>query len=586
MNRGINMVLRVLIPLILVVASVPVFGAPREEKGFTGFAESEIRNTMREHKIPGVAFVLVDDQERAASAAFGFADLESKTPARTDTIFKLWSVSKAFTAIEIIRLADEGIVRFDDPVNRHIPDFSVKSRFRDGSQITIRHILTHRSGLPRNDALAEPEDTLICEALEDKVSSLRHAYLAYPVGRRYHYSNTGFDLLGRIIEQKRVTCFPWYMKSVLLEPMGMPTATFFSKDLPAESVTALGYEYHRRKYQPLLQYDVAATPSSNLYASIDDLSAFLTFLFRAVDGKEELLSSAAVETMFAGQPSNPDDPQSMGLGWKRATLESGDTLVYHDGGPSEGVGALVAVIPEKKIGIALAGNSTSFGSQVMVPLAVDIIDRYLEVSGKARVTGGGASGGSAGAASRPDPAVDGRYIAFGRPAIVRKGGRKLRIEGVNLDILPAADGEYRLDHWLNRIGLGWVIPLPVDLELVGVSFPDEDSLLFRLGNLAYEYCRRYPEPVSFPVPAGDLVGEYRMVSRLPDGGIGEEPIGSAAISIDDGVLSVSGAIGPVIAIDDTTIIVMSGPFAGETMKLDPDSGVITHQHVCYLPRRY
>ena len=206
------MIFRFLIPSLLIIIAQILPASPQRDTGIIGFTETVIRRTMKEHKVPGASFVLVDDQQIVAIRSFGFADLKTRTPVEDDTVFKLWSVSKAFTAIEIMRLVNEGAIGLDDPVTAHLPRFVIGNRFPAGRTITIRDILTHRSGLPRNDALAEPEETLICEVLEDKVSSLRHAYLSYPVGRRYKYSNIGFDLLGRIIELKRGTCFPWHMK--------------------------------------------------------------------------------------------------------------------------------------------------------------------------------------------------------------------------------------------------------------------------------------------------------------------------------------------------------------------------------------
>ena len=151
--------------------------------------------------------------------------------------------------------------------------------------------------------------------------------------------------------------------------------------------------------------------------------------------------------MFSEQRSHPDDPQSMGLGWKRTTLETGDEMIWHDGGPAEGIGALVALVPAKKIGIALAGNSTGFGSPATVPAAVDIINRYLEETGR----GGGKADTVNKSRVGTNKAVDGRYIAFSRLAEVRKGGTELRIEGFKFDLLPDDGRKYRVSHWLDRI---------------------------------------------------------------------------------------------------------------------------------------
>jgi D-alanyl-D-alanine carboxypeptidase len=99
---------------------------------------------MKKHRVPGVSFVLVDDQEIITAHSFGFADLEARVPVESGIIFKLWSVARAFNAIEIMRLVNDGLVRLDDPVISHIPNFTIKSRFPDEGGITIRHILSRR----------------------------------------------------------------------------------------------------------------------------------------------------------------------------------------------------------------------------------------------------------------------------------------------------------------------------------------------------------------------------------------------------------------------------------------------------------
>ena len=120
---------------------------------------------MKQHHFPSVAVSLIDDQEVIWQEAFGLANVEDETPATVDTVYKLWSVAKVFTAIETMRLVEEGLVDLDAPITEVLPDFSIQSRFPDSEPITIRSILAHRSGLPRNEChsdkhLGEGDDAL------------------------------------------------------------------------------------------------------------------------------------------------------------------------------------------------------------------------------------------------------------------------------------------------------------------------------------------------------------------------------------------------------------------------------------------
>jgi CubicO group peptidase (beta-lactamase class C family) len=101
------------------------------------YAQHRIHQLMKQHHFPSVAVSLIDDQEVIWQAAFGLANVEDETPATVDTVYKLWSVAKVFTAIETMRLVEEGFVDLDAPITEVLPDFSIQSRFPDSEPITI-----------------------------------------------------------------------------------------------------------------------------------------------------------------------------------------------------------------------------------------------------------------------------------------------------------------------------------------------------------------------------------------------------------------------------------------------------------------
>jgi hypothetical protein len=115
------------------------------------YAEQIIQRAMKRYHLPSVAVSLIDDQETIWQETFGLANLEENTPSELETVYKLWSVAKVFTAIETMRLVKDGLVDLDAPITEYLPNFSIQSRFPDSDPITIRSILTHRSGLPRNE---------------------------------------------------------------------------------------------------------------------------------------------------------------------------------------------------------------------------------------------------------------------------------------------------------------------------------------------------------------------------------------------------------------------------------------------------
>lgn len=111
--------------------------------------EAWLESQMAYKGWPGVSIGIVYDQKLIWAKGFGYADVEKKTPATPDTIYRIASNSKVFTSIAILKLRDEGKLQLDDPVAKHLSWFKIKNKYPDAPVITIRHLLTHTSGLPK-----------------------------------------------------------------------------------------------------------------------------------------------------------------------------------------------------------------------------------------------------------------------------------------------------------------------------------------------------------------------------------------------------------------------------------------------------
>jgi len=220
---------------------------------------------MRRHHLPSVAVALIDDQNTIWQGTFGWANVEKKIPARSDTVYKLWSVAKVLTAIETMRLVEDGLVDLDAPLTDYIPGFSIQSRFLDSKPITIRSILAHHSGLPRGSCHPQVPGPGNDKLLGEMARSMKDGHMAFPVGSRFKYSNIGLDMLGHIIQESRHQSFAYYMEENLLARIGMKNSSFLWADIPAQKDVALGYEYYKGKYYPRQQGDINSLPLGNLY---------------------------------------------------------------------------------------------------------------------------------------------------------------------------------------------------------------------------------------------------------------------------------------------------------------------------------
>lgn len=554
----------------------------------TQYAEQRIRRVMKQYHLPSIAVILIDDQDTIWQETFGVANIEADLPAESDTVYKLWSLAKVFTAIETLRLVEDGLVDLDAPITEYLPSFSIQSRFPDSEPISIRSILTHRSGLPRNEChwieLSE-------YALPELAASIADCHQAFPVNYRYKYSNIGFDLLGYLIQEMRGELFPDYMREYLLLPLGMENSAFRRAQIPPSLELAFGYEYYQGEYYPYEQNDITSYPSGNLYSTIKDMGKFAKFIFRGgeVNGKQ-ILSPENFDEMFVDQISSLRDPQPMGLGWKTADVLGSERLVWHDGGPGEGIGALAALLPRRKLGVILFANGTTFEGRVSVPLALDVLEVLLKTKYGLQVPQGKSQ-----EEIKLDPALlekyTGNYAAFGEVMEVFLKGNQLkgRSQGISFNLVPLSQTIFRPKHWLVDLGLTDLLGIPIDLRQMKFEFrlgyeSEVDALTINFANIFFEAFPRYPHSERIALGWEDLTREYDLVARLPSGEVGTDVLGSTSIQVEDGVLQMAGLVGPILPISETEIIILSGPFAGETMVVEAGTGNIYHQSIIYQQR--
>jgi CubicO group peptidase (beta-lactamase class C family) len=553
------------------------------DPGIISYTEKRIEKVMRKHHIPAFAITIVDDQGIRYQKTFGLADMENNIPAATNTVFKIYSVAKLFTALEIFREVEEELIDLNRPLSEYLPEFTIQSRYNDSKIITVKNILAHRSGLPRNGCILIPDTERDKNKLLRFERSTSDCFMAFPVESRYHYSNLGYNLLGRVIEQNRNEGYASYMRKSLLSDLKMHSSTFNSADIKSPSLVAKGYEYYKGKYYPMSQSDINNVPSGNLYSTIVDISHFLQTVIR----NEVFTNKNTMSQMFIDHFSERDDPERMGLGWKTTKIDGTELMVWHDGGPVEGIGALVAYLPERKLGISLIGNSTSFGGNMAAPLAMEIFKKMLEKEDN--YTQSDKSDRNKTQQWNLEQYA-GKYIAFGRIMDVKVKGRKLkgRIEGIGLDMIPVSETEFRLSHWMDRIGLTKIIKPPIDFNKIKVEFQQGDpenpyNMIINMDNISFEICPKYPAFSSTPAFMNDLAGTYQFTERLPDNKPGKLINRYLSFYIEDNVLVMPDPFGPILPDNDNYFKIAGGPFAGETIEYCPESGNIIHQNSVFVP---
>ena len=178
----------------------------------------EIMQEYADTAAPGASVLVMLDDSVVFARGYGLADIEGREPVTTATHFRLASVTKQFTAMSILMLAEAGRLGLDDPLERYFPDFPGY-----GGGIRIRHLLTHTSGLVDYEDLIP--DTLQRQVLDRDCLDLMHRTdsLYFPPGSAYRYSNTGYAILALVAEQLSGKRFPNLLKDSIFLPLGMAT---------------------------------------------------------------------------------------------------------------------------------------------------------------------------------------------------------------------------------------------------------------------------------------------------------------------------------------------------------------------------
>jgi CubicO group peptidase (beta-lactamase class C family) len=303
--------------------------APRLEAAAAAF--------VKDNRLPGAAVGVVHGDDLAWWSGVGFADVASrKTPGR-DTLYRIASITKTFTGTAIMRLRDEGRLHLDDPAVAHLPELrDAASPFGPIETVTIRRMLSHESGLAGEPPGAD-WDALRYET--DAARNLaRASQLAtkVPPNTQQKYSNLAYQLLGEIVSRLSGSPYPEYVRTAILEPLGMTGSGF--EPLPAALGERRAVGYAGRSFSDAL--DRASTPPTigaegGLWSCIDDLATWLSLQLREDGGlraSAPVLAGTSLKEMHTPRYlGNADWTEAWGISWFAARRDT-DIWVQHSGG--------------------------------------------------------------------------------------------------------------------------------------------------------------------------------------------------------------------------------------------------------------
>lgn len=319
-----------------------------------------LRAQMTEHRIPGLALTILQNGKPVKTAAYGFADLEQQVPVQPETVFEIGSITKQFTAAGILLLAQEGKLSVDDKISRHL-----KHTPEAWAGITIRHLLTHGSGIKNYTGLPGFELTRHLTQ-EQFIAALRDRPLDFAPGESFSYCNSGFNLLGYIIENVSGTNYWSFLRTKIFQPLGMKATT---DRLPLRLVPHRAHGYEQTN-QVWINRDYDLTDifaAGAMMSTVGDLARWSA----ALDG-EELLSAATKQMMWTPAANTRNRQTKYGLGWFLDTV-AGRRNIGH-GGATSGFSASIQRFPDEQLAVILLTNTDE---QIATTLARKVATFYF-----------------------------------------------------------------------------------------------------------------------------------------------------------------------------------------------------------------
>jgi CubicO group peptidase (beta-lactamase class C family) len=332
---------------------------PEIDQIFASFAKSA--------RVPGIAYGVLIDGQLVHTGSVGVRELVNRTPITPDTVFRIASMTKSFTALCILKLRDEGKLSLDDPVEKYVPELAnLKYPTSDSPKLTIRHLLSHSEGFPEDNPWGDQQ----LAVSEDQFTAMLKGGIPFSnaPGVAYEYSNYGFAILGRVVSRVSGQPYATYVNANILKPLGLTSTTLEPTSVPRDRL-ALGYRWEDNtwKEEPQLP-DGAFGAMGGMLTSSRDLGRYVGFLMSAWpprDGADsgpvkrsslrEMQQTARPRpaTVIGGQLSN----LSYGYGLRIKQSCDYRHIVAHSGG-LPGFGSQMRWLVDEGVGFIAMGSLT------------------------------------------------------------------------------------------------------------------------------------------------------------------------------------------------------------------------------------
>ena len=371
---------RLLIAALLLAAGAPALpqtpapAAPASLDRLVPTIDGHFRQYARDQHVPGLVYGIVRDGRLLHLGAIGEQDLDSHRPVNADTLFRIASMSKAFTALAILKLRDEGRLQLDAPAETYVAELrGWRYPTADSPKIRVRDLLSHVGGFVTDDPWGDRQQVLS----EDAFSQMLRSGVPFTRAPQaaYEYSNFGYALLGRIVSNVSGRRYQDYIREEIMRPLGMEASGYDVFASPQDR-RALGWRWENDRYvrEPDMRDGVFGA-MGGVQTSARDYARWVAFLLSAWparDGPETgPVRRATVRELAQGlnfvavarRPGQPDScPQAAAYGIGMRVAQDCDLgLTIAHGGGYPGYGSYVLLLPEYGIGLFAFANRTYAG---------------------------------------------------------------------------------------------------------------------------------------------------------------------------------------------------------------------------------
>jgi CubicO group peptidase (beta-lactamase class C family) len=309
-----------------------------------------IADDYTKEKSSAMSILVSEDGNVLFKKAYGYANMLDDLMANPQTTFRIGSITKQFTSTAILKLVEEGKLKLDDPLQRFIPDFP------KGDVVTIHHLLTHISGIHSftNDIkfLDRVKDPIIWA---DLIGEIKESPYDFEPGELWSYNNSGYFILGYLVEEVSGTSFEGYLKREIFEPLGMLNTGVYDNSVNYMD-EAIGYSWENQEIALALDWDMTwAGGAGNMYSTVEDLNKWNEALFSGkVLGKDMMLEAMTPVKLNNGEEATAFG-STYGYGW--AFSEYRDQKVIGHSGGLHGFSTNLLRFPELDATICVLTNA-------------------------------------------------------------------------------------------------------------------------------------------------------------------------------------------------------------------------------------